>query len=64
MSELTDFNSLSFNEQKKVMLAVLAAGAGEWGDQCFAASEFGDNRLYDMTQLCEWVEALQERNPA
>lgn len=56
--EKVDFTTLKLHEKQEVVLAILSACEDQWGRECFAAADAGDNRLYDLQQIADWIQRL------
>lgn len=56
-NDVTPFSSLSFEEQKTVLKAMILGCADEWGQECMPAAGSGDNRVFDLDELIDWVDA-------
>lgn len=56
----TDFNSLTFEAKQAIVTAIIRAGAEMWGEECMPAADAGDNRLFVMEQIADWVDKLEE----
>lgn len=54
----TDFNTLPFAEKQSILCALIRGAADQWGEECMPAADIGDNRLFCMEQICDWVDSI------
>lgn len=55
---VTNFNDLPLEEQRQVVLAIVQGAAEMWGTECMPAADIGDNRVFNMNEIYDWLVAV------
>lgn len=53
---IASFHDLSEREKRETVIAIISAAAEMWGEVCMPRADLGDNRLYDLSIISEWVQ--------
>lgn len=56
----TDFNPLSHEEKQAIVVAALRLAAEQSGQYQHAAGFDTDSRIFDMEQICDWIDYLTD----
>lgn len=54
----TDFNPLSHEQKQTIVTAIIRGAAEQAGQYQHAAFFNGDNDIYDMEQIADWIDQL------
>ena len=55
VNDVTRFNALPHEEKRQIILAIVQGAAEQWGTECMPATDLGDNRVFNMDEIYEWL---------
>lgn len=50
-----EFTRLGFDEKRDIVIAIVEACKEMWGKECMPAADIGDNRVFDMDEIIDWL---------
>lgn len=53
----SNFNRLTDEQKSSVVLAIVLGAAEMWGEECMPAADRGDNTVYNMNEIHDWLES-------